>query len=284
MITPRKSLGQNFLRDKNISRKIVEALHLQPDHAVIEIGPGEGALTELLITQIERLAVIEIDARAVELLRDRFGSSLRILQGDVLGVHIASLSKNLGPTIRILGNIPYNITSEILFWLIDQRADFVDATLMMQREVAQRLVARPGTKEYGILSVMTQLYLPPRLLFRVAPGSFFPKPLVESTVVRLQGRTVVPDHPVDILRLIVRGAFSKRRKTLMNGLRYIGYADETLRDCSIDLQRRPDQLSIEEFTQLARFLEGRPLQLHPSTKTWLTSNPKRKEKRARSGN
>jgi 16S rRNA (adenine1518-N6/adenine1519-N6)-dimethyltransferase len=283
MITPRKSLGQNFLRDKNISRKIVEALHLQPGDTIIEIGPGEGALTELLVEQADRLAVIEIDGRAVELLRDRFGPTLRILHKDVLGVSIASLSKELGPPIRILGNIPYNITSDLLFWLIDQRRDFADATLMMQREVAQRLVAQPGTKEYGILSVMTQLYLPPQLLFRVSPGSFYPRPSVESAVVRLDARRPVPEHPADLLRVIVRGTFGKRRKTLMNGLRYLGFTGESLRKCPIDLQRRPDDLTLEEFLQLARSLEGGELQLHPNAQAWLNSNHTLREKRDRNG-
>ena len=283
MIIPRKSLGQNFLRDKNVSRKIVEGLHLQPGDTIIEIGPGEGALTELLVEQAERLAVIEIDARAVELLRDRFGPSLRIIHEDVLRVQIESLSQEFGGNIRILGNIPYNITSGVLFWLIDQRTAIVDATLMVQREVAQRLVARPGTKEYGILSVITQLYMPPRVLFRVSPGSFSPRPSVESAVVCFDARRPVPEHPEGLLRVIVRGTFGKRRKTLMNGLRYLGFTEGDLQECPIDLKRRPDDLTLEEFLQLARSLEGRPVQLHPIAQSWLNSISRPQKKDASNG-
>lgn len=284
MIIPRKSLGQNFLRDKNISRKIVEALHIQPGETIVEIGPGEGALTELLVGKAEHLKVIEIDARAIELLRDRFGPSLHIVHDDVLHVRLTSVLSEPGVKARILGNIPYNITSEVLFWLIDQRAAVVDATLMVQREVAQRLVARPGTKEYGILSVMTQLYLPPRLLFRVSAGSFFPRPAVESAVVRLDASMPVPEHPGDLLRVLVRGTFGKRRKTLFNGLRSLGFQESDLEHCPLDLVRRPDELSVEEFLQLARFLENRPVQLHPTAQSWLNSNLRRKRSRGNSGN
>jgi 16S rRNA (adenine1518-N6/adenine1519-N6)-dimethyltransferase len=284
MITPRKSLGQNFLRDKNISRKIVDALQLQSGETVIEIGPGEGALTELLVKEADRLVVIEIDGRAVELLRDRFGPSLHIIHNDVLRVRIEPLARDVGGSIRILGNIPYNITSEVLFWIIDQRSAIVDATLMVQREVAQRLVAQPGTKEYGILSVMTQLYARPRMLFRVSSGAFFPRPSVDSAVVHLDTKNPVPEHPEALLRVIVRGTFGKRRKTLLNGLRYLGFTNEDLEHCPLDLRRRPDDLTIEEFLQLARSLEGRPVQLHPQAQSWLDSNPELTKKRARNAN
>ena len=283
MIIPRKSLGQNFLRDKNISRKIVEALHIQAGETIVEIGPGEGALTELLVGHTAHLTVIEIDARAIELLRDRFGTSLHIVHDDVLNVQLPSLLPEPGVKARVLGNIPYNITSEVLFWLIDQRAMVADATLMMQREVAQRLIARPGTKEYGILSIMTQLYLPPRLLFRVSAGSFFPRPAVESAVVRLNASMPVPEHPDDLFRVLVRGTFGKRRKTLLNGLRFIGFQEADLEHCPLDLGRRPDELSVEEFLQLARFLENRSVQFHPIAQSWLNSNSRRKRSRGSSG-
>ena len=283
MIIPRKSLGQNFLRDKNISRKIVDAVNVRPGETIVEIGPGEGALTELLVGQTEHLTVIEIDARAIELLRDRFGPSLRIVHDDVLHVRLTSVMAEPGVRARVLGNIPYNITSEVLFWLIDQRAAVADATLMVQREVAQRLVARPGTKEYGILSVMTQLYLPPRLLFRVSAGSFFPRPAVESAVVRLDASAHVPEHPTDLLRVLVRGTFGKRRKTLLNGLRSLGFQEPDFEHCPLDLGRRPDELSVEEFLQLARFLENRPVKLHPMAQAWLNSNPRRKRAKGNSG-
>jgi 16S rRNA (adenine1518-N6/adenine1519-N6)-dimethyltransferase len=284
MIIPRKSLGQNFLRDKNISRKIVETLQLTAGDAIVEIGPGEGALTELLLEKTERLVVIEIDGRAVEALRDRFGKSLRIIHEDVRRIQLKSILPESCGKVRILGNIPYHITSDVLFWLMDQRATVVDATIMVQREVAERLIARPGTKEYGILSVLTRLYLPPRLLFRVSPGSFYPRPSVESAVVRLDVPVHVPEHPEDLFRVVVRGTFGKRRKTLLNGLRYLGFADTDLRDCPLNLNRRPEELTLDEFLQLVRSLEGRPVQLHPMALSWLNSNGIPREKRGSRGN
>lgn len=283
MIIPRKSLGQNFLRDKNISRKIVGAVNVQRGETIVEIGPGEGALTELLVGQTEHLTVIEIDARAIELLRDRFGPSLHIVHDDVLNVRLTSVLAEPGVKARVLGNIPYNITSEVLFWLIDQRATVADATLMVQREVALRLIAQPGSKEYGILSVMTQLYLPPKLLFRVSAGSFFPRPAVESAVVRLDASGPVPEHPSDLFRVLVRGTFGKRRKTLFNGLRSLGFQETDFEHCPLDLGRRPDDLSVDEFLQLARFLENRPVQLHTMAQSWLNSKPRRKKARGSSG-
>ncbi len=254
MIAPKKSLGQHFLRDENIARKIVEHLHPENQDVLVEIGPGTGALTKHLVGRGKAFAAIEVDARALEVLRGRFADA-EFVHSDVLGVRLDLLSKKYGDKLRIVGNIPYYIASEILFWLFDAREAVRDAILMMQLEVAQRLIAKPRTKEYGILSVFSQFYSSPELLFQVSKNSFFPKPNVDSAVVRLNMVDRLPAHAERLFRNVVRSTFGKRRKTLYNGLRYMGLDEKELAGVPFDLTRRPEELSVEEFFDLTRKLE-----------------------------
>jgi 16S rRNA (adenine1518-N6/adenine1519-N6)-dimethyltransferase len=257
MIVPKKSLGQNFLRDENVARNILEGLSLHQDDLLLEIGAGTGALTNHLVGNVEQLLVVEIDARAVDVLRERFGSNLNILQQDILEVNPRSLAETYGRPLRVVGNIPYYITSEILFWMIDNRVAFKDAVLMMQADVGRRLVANKRTKEYGILSVVTQCYCDVEILFKVSRNSFYPVPNVDSIVVHLRMRQSVPDHNEELFRAVVRGTFGKRRKTLMNGLRFMGFPEEQLRSTGLDLKRRPEELGVEDFLELVQKLDDR---------------------------
>ncbi len=256
MIVPKKSLGQNFLRDENVARNIVDALSPRKDDLLLEIGAGTGSLTNHLIGTSDYLLVVEIDSRAVEALRERFGKDLEILQQDVLTLDPQTLAGKYGKRVRVVGNIPYYITSDILFWLIDNRGAFEDAVLMMQADVARRLVARHRTKDYGILSVVTQCYTDPEILFRVSRNSFYPVPNVDSAVVRLRVRRSVPGHDEQLFRSVVRGTFGKRRKTLYNGLRFMGFAAESLDSVGLDLKRRPEELKVEDFLDLTRRLNN----------------------------
>jgi 16S rRNA (adenine1518-N6/adenine1519-N6)-dimethyltransferase len=249
MIVPRKSLGQNFLRDENVARKIVEYLNLRQDDVLLEIGPGTGALTEHLAGKSDSFIAVEIDTRSMQMLRGRF-PNVEFLEKDILDVSLEQIHKRFGKNIRLLGNIPYYITSEILFWAIDQRLWVEDALLMMQWEVARRLTAHPRTKEYGILSVVTQLYTEPVIAFRVSRNSFFPRPSVDSAVVHLQGRSGIPPHNEQLLRTVVRGTFGKRRKTLHNGLKYMGFGEKALRGVDFDLGKRPEELGVDDFLEL----------------------------------
>jgi 16S rRNA (adenine1518-N6/adenine1519-N6)-dimethyltransferase len=156
--------------------------------------------------------------------------------------------------VRIVGNIPYNSTSEILFWIFQYRDAVQDATLMMQLEVAKRLMARPGTKDYGILSVASQFHCIPRLLFKVSPNSFFPRPDVESAMVQLVLRQHLPDCDQNLFQAVVRSTFGKRRKILRNGLKYMGIEEKQLGQLRFDLSRRPERLSVSEFVELTRKL------------------------------
>lgn len=255
----RRSLGQHFLRDDNIARKIAAAVAPGPGELILEIGAGEGALTRYLAGRGARLLLAEIDDRAVEPLRAAFpGGGTEVLHADVLTLDLTREAAARGMRLRVAGNIPYNITTPILFHLIDHRAVVQDATLMMQKEVAVRLVAPPGGKEYGILSVLTQLYADVRTLFDVSRNAFVPKPDVTSTVVRL-AFLPGPRYPVAdeaLARAMVRAVFGQRRKTLRNSLRaFLERAGGVLPDPAV-LARRPEELSVRELTELANLLHA----------------------------
>jgi 16S rRNA (adenine1518-N6/adenine1519-N6)-dimethyltransferase len=254
MLAPKKSLGQNFLRDENVARNIVESLELHSDDVVVEIGPGQGALTKHLSSRVKGVLAVEIDERAIEVLRETLGDSVKLIHADVRKVSLASLAREYQAPVRVVGNIPYNITSEILFWLFDSSQSVRDATLMVQLEVARRFVAQPGTKEYGILSVFSQFYSTPEYLFKVSRNSFYPRPNVDSAVVRFRLRSQLPACNRGLFKAVVRGTFGKRRKTLRNGLRYMGFSDGQLEAVSFDLTRRPEDLTLEDFLELTNEL------------------------------
>jgi 16S rRNA (adenine1518-N6/adenine1519-N6)-dimethyltransferase len=248
---PIKSLGQNFLRDENILRKIVEGLNLHDGDIVIEIGPGQGALTKHLVDLPITLIGIEVDQRAIDLLQQCFGDKMIIYHTSVLDANLHTLFEKHWKKLRIVGNIPYYLTSEILFWLFDSRMVVTDATIMMQLEVAHRLVASPKNKEYGILSVFTQFYTECEMLFKVSRNCFYPKPDVDSAVVRLNFKDQLPQCDEKLFRSIVRATFGKRRKTLRNGLKSLELEDMVLDQIPFDLKRRPEDLSVDEFLNLS---------------------------------
>jgi 16S rRNA (adenine1518-N6/adenine1519-N6)-dimethyltransferase len=251
---PKKSLGQNFLRDENILRKIVESLNLRNGDVVLEIGPGQGALTKHLAGEPVKLIGVELDTRAVELLRQTLGDGMDLIQADVLDVKLEDISAEHEKKIRVVGNIPYYLTSKILFWVLDASSVVSDATLMVQLDVARRLVAAPNSKEYGVLSVLTQFFSVCEILFKVSRNCFYPRPEVDSAVVRLRIREELPPCNEKFFRAVVRGTFGKRRKTLKNGLRSMGFSDSELGRVSFDLTKRPEELGVEEFLNLTKSL------------------------------
>jgi 16S rRNA (adenine1518-N6/adenine1519-N6)-dimethyltransferase len=251
---PIKSLGQNFLRDENILRKIVESLKLHDGDIVVEIGPGQGALTKHLVEFPITLIGIEVDQRAIDLLQQNFGNTMTIYHTSVLDANMHTLSEKHQKKLKIVGNIPYYLTSEILFWLFDARMVITDATIMMQLEVARRLVAPPKNKEYGILSIFTQFYTDCEILFKVSRNCFYPKPSVDSAVVRLNFKDTLPQVDEKLFRSVVRATFGKRRKTLRNGLKSLELDDEILDLVPFDLKKRPEDLSVDEFLSLSESL------------------------------
>jgi 16S rRNA (adenine1518-N6/adenine1519-N6)-dimethyltransferase len=255
VLHPKKSLGQNFLQDDNVSHKIVRLFAPSPGDRIVEIGPGKGALTELLLKSVPHLTLIELDDHLAEELRLRFGEAVTVVHNDVLKVPFESFGSAEAP-VRVIGNIPYNITTPILFHIVDARAVIKDFMVMMQTEVAQRLVAQPRTKEYGILTVFLQYYCRSKILFSVSKNSFFPVPSVSSTVVHLDFSSPSSSRAADdrLFRRIVRGTFGTRRKTLRNGLRNIGVPVSAFDRLSVDLELRPEELTVHDFVKLSNEL------------------------------
>lgn len=252
-VAPKKSLGQHFLVDPNTIRRIAAALEAPPGAPVVEIGPGTGALTGALLDAHPDLTALEVDARAVAHLRQAF-PALDVRHADVLEADWAALAAEKGGPLFVAGNLPYYITSPILFGLLEARAHLARAVVMIQKEVAERIVAAPGTKAYGILSVQLQLFARPRLLFPVSRHVFRPRPDVESAVLALDFAGVpAPDVDSAALRALVRTAFGQRRKMLRNTLGAL--AEAAGRPLPEGFaSRRPEALAPADFVALARAL------------------------------
>lgn len=216
-IRPKKSLGQHFLHDPGVIRKIVDSIPAAAGEAVIEIGPGTGALTGELLSRFTSVRAIELDRRAVELLAEKY-PGLDLLHADILKLDRESWLPSSGK-VHVVGNLPYYITSQILFALLEFRESLESATLMMQKEVGGRIVASPGGREYGILSVQTQLMSRPEHLFDVSPGAFTPPPKVISSVLRFRFDRPPLACTDSGLKRVVRTAFGQRRKKLSNALK-----------------------------------------------------------------
>ncbi len=246
----KKSLGQHFLKDGNMISKIVDAIPASPDDTVIEIGPGAGALTNLLSERFKNLSVIEIDGRMVEFLEETF-PGLEIIQKDVLKFNWSDVNTEGGP-LHIIGNLPYYITSQILFSLLEKREHLTSALLMMQKEVAERIVAEPRSKEYGILSVQTRLMSTPEILFDVPPQVFSPPPKVNSSVLKLTFNKPPLSCLDKNLKTVVRMAFNQRRKKLSNALKRL---DAELPSGEFDFNLRAEALSPEMYEKLTARLE-----------------------------
>lgn len=254
----RKSLGQHFLNDRRILSRIVEALGLTGDETVVEIGPGRGSLTDVLIPHVKRLVAIEYDRALAARLRERYANNaaVQVIEADVLTVNLGEAAGD-GP-YRLVGNVPYYITTPILFHALEApRPD--RAVYLVQREVADRIVAAPGSKEYGALSVNVQAVAHAKLMFRVAPGSFQPPPKVESAVVRIEPRKdpVIVEAEETVFRRFVQDAFGMRRKQMRRILRALWsvspeVADDVLARCEIDPSARPETLSPADFARLIR--------------------------------
>ena len=255
---PLKKFSQNFLTNVYYQQEIVKQLQIAPDDVIVEIGPGQGALTKhLLAAKPRRLIVVEIDERWVRLLKDTFGAAVEIIHADILQIDLTSLSDD-ERRIKVIGNLPYHITSPILFHLIDAHRSIERAVLMTQKEVARRISAEPGGKDYGILSVISRVYARVEYLFEIKRGNFFPAPNVDSAVLALNFFREIPDlddSELALLRKIVRGTFNYRRKTLRNSLsRIFDKAFVYSLDSTI-LAKRPEQLTVEDFKKLCKIFK-----------------------------
>jgi len=269
----RKRLGQHYLTDENICRKIVDAFDVEEEDYILEIGPGRGEITKYLTGKSQNYIAIELDRENCLLLKEKF-PGIKLLNQDILEVDFTELSG--GQKIRVIGNIPYNITSQILFTLFDNRSLISDALLMMQEEVARRLTAKPGTKDYGITSIFTQVFTRPKMLFQVSRNCFYPKPRVDSMMISFEfgNETERKIDDIEFFRTFVRTAFGKRRKTLKNALKDIGIETKDL-DSVFDFGRRAESLSVEEFIRLSNYFLAVPAADRQGTRR--TNREERKE-------
>ena len=251
-----KKLGQNFLIDEQVVRNIVNAAGIQQGDAVLEIGPGIGTLTQGLAEAGADVTAVEIDRRLIEVLAKTLEGydNIRVVHGDILRIDIAK--EVAAPCYKVVANLPYYITTPIIMGLLEARMPIDVLVTMVQKEVAERMVAVPGTKDYGSLSVAVQYYTKPEIMFKVPPTSFIPPPAVDSAVIRC---TVREKPPVEVNERVffrvVKAAFAQRRKTLSNTLKTTGVPAETLRvileKAGIDGTRRGETLSLEEFAAIA---------------------------------
>ena len=254
MVRPKKFLGQHFLKDQNIASKIVEALEL-PDYSqrVIEIGPGTGVLTQLLVAKEKiDLWLIEIDRESVAHLKENMPQLRdKIIEGDFLRLDLSTLFQS---EVSIIGNFPYNISSQIFFKVLDYRNQVTQVVCMLQKEVAERIASPHGNKVYGILSVLLQAYYDIELLFKVPPGVFFPPPKVMSAVIRLkrnQRKQLGCDESLFVK--VVKQGFQNRRKTLRNALKPLNLPAVISMLPIFD--KRAEQLSVEDFISLTSLIE-----------------------------
>jgi len=266
---PSKRFGQNFLRDPNISKRIVAALAPRPDETIIEIGAGQGALTTHLIEKAARVIAIEFDNNLAPVLEQNFGQhqNFKLLHEDALETDFCAAIQP-AQTARLVANLPYNISTAILQRLIAQRACLEEMVLMLQKEVVERIQAQAGSSERGYLSVLVEAYCKTEKLFDVAPSAFRPQPKVWSTVARLKFRTeaLVQVNDEDLFWAIVSTGFRQKRKTMLNNLRNAtgrlhevikqnGGASIVLCKAEVDLKRRAESLSLDEWNRIARAME-----------------------------
>lgn len=253
MVRAKKSLGQHFLRDKNIALKIVQSLTVRSSTPVLEIGPGTGVLTQYLLTlPLEPFYVVEIDRESVAYLKKNFAAlEGKVIEADVLKFDIAGLFNG---RFTIIGNFPYNISSQIFFKVLENRDRVTEVVGMIQKEVAERIAAPPGNKTYGILSVLLQAYYRVTLLFKVPPSVFSPPPKVMSAVVRLERNEVEKlDCDEKLFFQVVKQGFNNRRKTLRNALKNLNLPAAISQLKLLD--KRAEQLPVEEFVHLTKAIE-----------------------------
>jgi 16S rRNA (adenine1518-N6/adenine1519-N6)-dimethyltransferase len=238
----RKRFGQNFLVDQQVINQIVSTIAPKRSDSIIEIGPGKGAITFPLVDHLDHIHVIEIDRDLISLLQKKSNEKIIIHESDALVFNFDQFSKN----IRIVGNLPYNISSPLLFHLLNYRNNIIDMTFMLQKEVVDRIVAPPGSKVYGRTSVIMQAFFDTELMFVVPKESFDPQPKIESAILYLKTKNEPLVQKLKPLEEIVKIAFSQRRKTLKNCLKSVLNQSQT----DIDLSQRAEMLSVENFVTL----------------------------------
>jgi 16S rRNA (adenine1518-N6/adenine1519-N6)-dimethyltransferase len=265
-IKPRKRLGQSFLMEQNVIRKIAALANVTKNDIVVEIGAGIGVLTEDLAQNAAKLIAVEMDDKLIEVLKDKLlkYNNVQIYSGDILKFDFGAIARDGQQKIKVIGNVPYNISSQVLFHLLSFRKIIDSFVLMLQKEVIQRLVAPPGGKDYGVPSVILQMFASVEKVLDVPAGCFYPRPKVESSVIKgfFLERPLVELANEEFFIRLVRDAFAQRRKMLINNLKKSkllegvseSFLKEALKLAGIDGQRRGETLSVEEFGLLSNIL------------------------------
>ncbi|MBI4125000.1 MAG: ribosomal RNA small subunit methyltransferase A [Deltaproteobacteria bacterium] len=259
-IRPSKSLGQNFLNEPHLMDKLIDALELYPDEDVLEIGSGFGFMTHKIAQHALGVVAVEKDKKLLDIAKKEYGlqKNIQFVQGDFLKINLPATVKDCHLPMKMIGNIPYNISSQILFQLLDNHFLFSAGVLTLQKEVAARLTAKAGTKDYGILAILLATRIACKKIFDIEPGSFIPPPKVTSTAVRLTFLKQSPHviHNLKLFRQVVKEAFGTRRKTIQNALKKLlkNGRIKPWETAQIDPKLRPEQIPIEGYVRLANLL------------------------------
>ena len=257
---PKKKLGQNFLTDNNLMEKLMDALDLYPDEDLLEIGSGLGVFTHKLAKHALGVVAIEKDRQLIRIASEEFQdkTNIKFIEGDFLNINLKEILRPYHSPIKVIGNIPYYISSRILFSLLDQASLFQFAVLTVQKEVASRIVAEPGTKDYGILTILLNAFVQCEPLFDLEPGCFFPAPEVTSSAIKITfpKQALYQISNRDFFKTVVKTAFNQRRKTLRNTLKKLlkNNRIKPWEACQIDPELRPEQIPISGYVALANFL------------------------------
>jgi 16S rRNA (adenine1518-N6/adenine1519-N6)-dimethyltransferase len=252
-IKPLKRFGQNYLIDRNVIIKLVNELNPHMDDQIVEIGPGTGTITEELLNRTQNITAIEIDKRVIDNLRRKF-SKLKIINEDFIKISLNEISNQ--KRIKVIGNIPFNLTSSIIFKLIENREQIEDAVFIVQYEVAKKFFAKNNTKDFGIYSVILNYFADARFCFKISPNVFFPKPKVFSAAVHLSFTKEIDISIDDKLFInVVKASFGKRRKTLKNSLSNSIFKNCDFSGLTLDLSKRAEQLDIPDFITLTSYIQ-----------------------------
>jgi 16S rRNA (adenine1518-N6/adenine1519-N6)-dimethyltransferase len=264
-LIPRKRWSQHFLVDRNILNKVIRTAQVEKEDVVLEVGPGLGEMTLALARQVKRVIAIEIDPKLVAILNKKMKDypNVEVVKGDILKVDFRQFLKREGHPIKVVANLPYQISTPLLFRFIESKEAFSTFTLMLQKEVAERMVAPPGRKEYGPLSIFIQMFSDVSIRFFIKPSAFFPPPKVESAVIHMvwKEKPMIETNDEEWFKRVVRACFGYRRKTLVNALKHSELflpepVELKMEAIGIDPRRRPETLTIQEFAGLAEALKS----------------------------
>ena len=262
-LIPRKGWGQHFLVDRNILNKVIWTAQVEKEDVVLEVGPGLGEMTIALARQAKRVIAIEIDSKLVAILNEKMKNypNVEVVKSDILKVDFNQFLKKEGHPIKVVANLPYQVSTPLLFRFIESKETFSTFTLMLQKEVAERMVAPPGGKEYGPLSIFIQMFLDVSIRFFIKPSAFFPSPKIESAVVQMiwKEKPMIETNDQEWFKRVVKACFGYRRKTLVNALRHSELSlpesiELKMEAIGIDPRRRPETLTIQEYARLAKVL------------------------------